>query len=1120
MRPHDRPLSRTALSRAALLALLSAAGIPAGHAADVTWNNSTGSFAWNASDANWSGGLWNSAAGDGAVFGPAGAGAITVASPVSLSSLNFGANGYTLGGPGAINFVAGSSSAGTGWVNVDPGVTARINTAVNSSLGFIKGGGGTLELSGPLNLGGSGIPYAVGGAVRRLYNDVIVAGISETSLGGTLRIMNSNVLAPSTRVGIGNGYLDIGNNAVTIAQLNFVNQADGAAWNPAINAAANGVIGSGTLRVTGDINVMGVNSGNNGGNTIAANLDLGGGTQVVRVAGNGNFALNDALMFTGSLSNGSLLKTFGYTENGILGTPDGISLHGNNTYTGSTVLNGGTNVVTGTNASSLLKVSGTSGPFGSTVTLQGANGSFLQATTIQAFAGSQFIIDNNASVGAGGFNEPSIPAAQNNNRIGDTAEVQLRNGSFVYRGKSNTAASETFGKLDVLGGHNVVNLAPVGTGSVTLTASELALSPRATLQVTSTTLGAASKLLVTGARPAADATGILQRVVGSNDFLTYDATTGLTPLAAAAYATSFAAGAGANVALTASSTVAGSVNVNAIKTTGTVTTTIAAGQTLSVGSGMILNTSGTSTYTGGTLAFGAAPGTFFGGTNTVSSAITGTSGLINANSALTLNGNLSGLNGVITNNAGTTTLATNTFGGALEVQAGTLNINSSQTLKGQGAITMGVAQNDANLVGSIPVLNISGAGANAVMGRDIIVTNGSQDAAGATLWFSQVPSIIPLSNSTGSQTISGHVVLNSPARLQGGGGSGTGSTNFTGNVSGSAQFYVPNGRANFSGTVSNAGGFRIGEGGFTAQVTFSGTTTGSAPITLVGGNSSSLSYAPGSLPTGKLTVENGYGANAPTIIPLATSTINNAFATVAADIKTTVNSGITATWAGPVTSGVDGYLIKQGAGTLVLTNMGNVVGSTQVNGGTLMVNGALGGLGVAVNSGGTLGGSGKIAGQILVNAGGTVATGASIGALSADSLSLSGMLLSEIDLNSGGPATAGLLKIGSGGLGITGGSLQLSLANAPGGSFMEGTYLLVSQEGSGAIAGTFSSLLGLLPGYTASINYAFSGMDALGRVGDGNDLAVTLTAAVPEPSTYALFGVGLMLMTWLRRRRV
>ena len=85
------------------------------------------------------------------------------------------------------------------------------------------------------------------------------------------------------------------------------------------------------------------------------------------------------------------------------------------------------------------------------MTLQGANGSLLSATTIQAFAGGNFIIDNTVSLPAGG-DTPTIPAAQNNNRIRDDAEIQLREGVFIYRGLTATAASETFGNLNVVDG--------------------------------------------------------------------------------------------------------------------------------------------------------------------------------------------------------------------------------------------------------------------------------------------------------------------------------------------------------------------------------------------------------------------------------------------------------------------------------------------------------------------------------------------------------------------------------------------------------------------------------------------------------------------------------------------
>ena len=112
--------------------------------------------------------------------------------------------------------------------------------------------------------------------------------------------------------------------------------------------------------MTGDINVMG-QAGGNSSNAIASNVDLGGGTQVVRISAQGQIAGNSALIFTGNLSNGSLLKTFGTSFNGVMATADGMSLFGNNTYTGSTILNAGNNVIAGTNATSRIEIAGISG---------------------------------------------------------------------------------------------------------------------------------------------------------------------------------------------------------------------------------------------------------------------------------------------------------------------------------------------------------------------------------------------------------------------------------------------------------------------------------------------------------------------------------------------------------------------------------------------------------------------------------------------------------------------------------------------------------------------------------------------------------------------------------------
>ena len=76
------------------------------------------------------------------------------------------------------------------------------------------------------------------------------------------------------------------------------------------------MVGAGALKVAGEINVVGDLSGNNTGNAIDSNLDLGGGTQVIRVGVGSNFAGPSALMLTSVVSNGSLLKTIGYNTNG------------------------------------------------------------------------------------------------------------------------------------------------------------------------------------------------------------------------------------------------------------------------------------------------------------------------------------------------------------------------------------------------------------------------------------------------------------------------------------------------------------------------------------------------------------------------------------------------------------------------------------------------------------------------------------------------------------------------------------------------------------------------------------------------------------------------------------
>lgn len=1134
----------------ALISLGSAANLAV--AGDNTWTNGGADFNWNTSSVNWTGpgSVWNNAAGDGAVFNSSFGGIvgpINVPGTISVNSLNFAVNGYSLNGAGSLDFVTGTSTLTTGVINVTSGTT-QINVPLTSTQTAIqKIGGGVLELSAPVNVTAS-IPMTANG----LLSANIIVGTTAYNPGvsaGTIRLLNASVLPVTARVGIGSSgvlgssapYLDIGSNNITIAALNFNNQNTSGPWNSLLNAN-NGIIGTGTLRVTGEINVIGV-GGFNPGNTIAANFDLGGGAQIIRTGVTSSFGLNQALMFTGTVSNGSITKTIGFTTAGVFGSIDGMSLFGNNSYTGATVLNSGTSVATGTNASTSIKITGLAGPGGSAFSLQGANGSFLSANTIQATSGGTFILDNNAAIGASGNNVPNIPAAQNNNRISDSANIELRDGNFTYRGLAATAASETYGSLTVSGGHAVFNITPNNVGTATVTAvGNLSMNPRTTLQVTTTTTGTgnASNLLGGNARAIFNGTvpaavgGIIPRIIGPSDFVTYDPTTGITPLASGAYSNTLAAG--SNVNLLGNTGTAGSVTINSLKMTGSFATTINSGDTLGVTTGMMLST-GTHTINGpGTLDFGATPGVIFGSTTfAANSTVTGTQGLLHATGTLILNGNLAGLSGTISNiGASTTQLLTNTFAGPIEVRRGILDVRTS-TLSGSNPILLGVSANDTDLLPSLPELNFANAGVGAVISRPIIIDNKGFDAAGVSLnRFSYVTKFTPLSNLTGSQTINSDITLNSSVNMQGGGGGGTGSTTFGGNITGPATFVFANGRASFTGSYTNAGGFIINSTGFTSIITFAG-TGGSAPIIFNGGTNSNSGFAYSSqtnLGSGPITIQNASGSTAPTARVLANSSISNTI-NLNGDVVADVAPGVTGTWAGAITG--DRALTKTNTGTLELTGVITQTGNIVVNAGTLLLNTNLptSTNTVTVNNNGKLGGSGSITRTVIANSGGTLAPGNSPGILTIDgNLTLNAGSIFNVELNG--------TTIGTGydNITVNGTSRTVTITN----SVLTSTttlsppspssqmYIMILDDSTSTLVGNFAGIVqdGLVniigPGaelYSAQVSY--TGDSVSNALTGGNDVVLYNFAAVPEPATVALIsllGVGATGGWYYRRQRL
>jgi fibronectin-binding autotransporter adhesin len=211
--------------------------------------------------------------------------------------------------------------------------------------------------------------------------------------------------------------------------------------------------------------------------------------------------------------------------------------------------------------------------------------------------------------------------------------------------------------------------------------------------------------------------------------------------------------------------------------------------------------------------------------------------------------------------------------------------------------------------------------------------------------------------------------------------------------------------------------------------------------------------------------------------------------------------------------------------TTVFTGANTYSGGTTINDGTLRANNATGsatGTGaITINTNGTLDGTGGVSGAITSTgkiSPGDPAVSNGFGTLKTGDVTSNagGSLLADIDV-SNTPA-ADLLDV-TGAVSLTGSTLSLTLANAPAPdeSFVPQTYIVVNNDAADAVTGTFDTILVSVPGYKAVIDTAYTGTDNLGRIGDGNDIAVTVS--VPEPAAFGgLMMGGLALLG--RRRRV
>lgn len=525
------------------------------------------------------------------------------------------------------------------------------------------------------------------------------------------------------------------------------------------------------------------------------------------------------------------------------------------------------------------------------------------------------------------------------------------------------------------------------------------------------------------------------------------------------------------------------------------------------------NFTGTGTpYNGTDDPWAVGPGTVrVGDTATASLTINGGSKVTNSGSAIVAEGGGATTSSVVVDGAGSewTNASFLTIGrngrGTLDITGGGKVTNTTSNISnsfGPGVVTVGGGSGTSTWMQTGAMTIGASSGSN---GRLDIVGGGTVSNASTNVGGSGGSvGLVNVGGGTGSSTWTNTGQLfvasggsNGTMNITGGGSvsSGTGLIATANPAIGTVT--IGGGTGASSWTISGA--LTVGQTGFTGTATLNINTGGLvAAGALEGGNvNSSVKLDGGTL---RITATDS-----------ASNTINLLSGGGTIDVP---NGATTFTLTGSV--GGAGGLTKTGDGMLVLDGTVSYGGGTTISGGTVQANNP-GGLGsVNVADGATLGGTGTVSGVVTVAAGGAVSPGNSIAALTVGGLTLTdatSKLALEFEVDA--TPAADLLNL-TGGISIAGSTLSLSLLIATPGTTQ--TFLVISNDSNDSIAGTFGTITGLPPGWTASLDYGFSGVDMLNRTGDGNDLAIVLSN-VPEARGWIMTGAVVVLGACVRLGR-
>jgi autotransporter-associated beta strand protein len=471
-----------------------------------------------------------------------------------------------------------------------------------------------------------------------------------------------------------------------------------------------------------------------------------------------------------------------------------------------------------------------------------------------------------------------------------------------------------------------------------------------------------------------------------------------------------------------------------------------------------------------TIALGAGNGTLF---------TLGTSA--------TLGGTIAGAGGLTKTGIGTVTLSgSSTYSGATNVSGGTLQAGANNAFSAGSAFTLNTGSvldlnNFNQTIGSL-----AGAG-NVTLGSGTLTTGGDNSDTSLTGKISGTGGLAKNGTGTftlsGANTYSGATTVNTGTLAAGAANSFSASSAFT--VAPGAALAL-NGFDQTIGSLAGGGNVTLGAatlttGGDNTSTTFSGDISGTGGLTKAGtgifmlSNATSYSgatnvnggtlqagaqnvFAPASpitIGSGATLDLNGFDQNLASIAGAGNVSLGTAVVTTGNDNTNTNLSGSI--------SGTGG-LTKVGTGTFTLAGTSSYSGPTQVNDGTLLVNGSVANSAFTVNSGATLGGSGTV-GSTTVNANGTLAPGSTVGTLNVNgTLAFAPGSSYAVDVT---PAASD--KTAVTGTASLAGTL---LASFQAGSYMPKSYTLLTSAGLGNTTFDTFTPSGVPSGFTAGLVYS------------------------------------------------